>query len=172
MPRRPRPKIPPELLNRILRSLIWKVGLESLQNPDKELSRRIQEGWKRFVWDVEVRAARTELEQLAGLPSVDELLAAIPFELPDLRKSKPVLSRIKLKANYNAALTQAQVVFRRPRSGVRLDTPIAGLRAVFPDVPRDRFEACKTARDAAIEVVRFRFADHLASATVGHLVDS
>jgi len=175
MPPRPHPKIPPELLDRILRTLIWKLGLEALQKPTKELTKRIEEGWKRFLWDLDVRAARGLLDQLAGCPSLGDLLASIPFELPDLRKSKPVLSRIKLKAEYNMALDQAKIAFRfepRTRSGVRIDTPMAALGTEFPDVPRRRFDACKTPRAAALEVVKFRFADYLSPATVGHLVNS
>jgi hypothetical protein len=162
-------------LDRILRTLIWKVGLEGLQKPSKALTRRIEEGWKRFIWDVDVRAAQSSLERLAGLPPVQKLLDSIPFELPDRRQSKPVLSRIRLRVEYGAALRQARVVFqstRRPRSGPRIDTPTAALALAFPDVPPTRWPECKTASDAAVEVVKYRRADHLVSATVRHLVNS
>jgi hypothetical protein len=176
MLRRPTPKIRADLLDRILRTLIWKVGLESLQKPSKALERRIAEGWKRFLWDLDVQSAGTDLERLAGLPSVEELLNSIPFELPDRRKSKPVPSRIKLKAEYNMALRQAKIAFQsqgaRSRNGVRIDTPMDALVAEFRDIPRDRFEGCKTASDAAIQVVKRRCVDHLMPATVRYLVSS
>ena len=176
MPRRLPSKIRADLLDRILRTVVWKVGVESLKKPSRELTRRIEEGWKRFLWDVEVRTAGGPLDQLAGFPTVEELLNSIPFELPDLRKSKPGLSRIKLKAEYNMALSQAKIAFqragRRARNGVRIDTPMDALVAGFPDVPRDRFEGCKTASHAAIQVVKQRYADHLSPATIGHLVSS
>src|SRR5260370_19198368 len=73
------------------------------------------------------------------------------------------------------ALRQAKAAFElepRGRTGARIDTPRAALAARFPDVPRDQFEMCKTPRDAALEVAKFRCADHLRPATVGHLVSS
>jgi hypothetical protein len=160
--------IPPELLDRILRTVIWKIGVEKLRKPSPQLSRRIEEGWKRFLWDIDVRAARTPLEQLAGLPSVDELLETVPFELPDLRKSKPGPSHIKLRAEYESALRQARLVFKGSGSSrVR-----ARKLEKTCGIDKERFEGCATPRAAAIEVAKFRCADHLSAATVGDLVNS
>jgi hypothetical protein len=175
MPRRRPLKIRAELLHHILQTLIWKVGLERLRKPDAALRKRIAEGWRRFEWELDVKSAGSGLEELAGLPPARAPLDSIRFELPNLRKSKPVLSRIRLRADYAAALARARAVFRTnpsPRRGPRI-APVDALAAGFPGVPRTTFVDCSTPRAAAPEAVTYHHRQQgLSSATIGHLVNS
>ena len=162
-----------EVGQHIVRRLVFAVGVEGLQKPSQRLRRRIVEGTKRFLWDLEMQP-REGLKRLAGVPPTLAEIQAVPFELPDLRKSKPVLSTVRLRMEYQAKMVRARDALRAARRRDDLEpVPVTVWATAFPDVPKKEFSGCRTAHDATVKAVSYSHrSEGLAAATIEHYIQS
>lgn len=154
------PAAVPPLGQYILNRAIFQAGLERLANPSPALQRRLQEGVRRFLLEVELRD-RPGLERLAGIQPNLDWLRRIPFELPNGRRSKPVYSRALLRAAYVEALPRARAAVGRRITPERPvgETERAAWERAFPEVVECErrvctFLGCASAQDAACVVAR------------------